>query len=515
MTTSYKYIFSIIVLIFFVSCKSTIVKENSSNSRVIIDLKNISPINNGVFEGWGTSLCWWGNRLGDNSELSDKAVELFFSKEKGLGLNIIRYNIGGGDDPNHTHIKRSDSAMQGFWKNVDSNNNFDYDWSKDLAQRNILKKINSCTDDIIIEFFSNSPPYFMTKSGCSSGSITGFYNNITINKLSEFASYLAEVTMQLQSLDGVVVTSLEPMNEPNSFSWAAFNNKQEGCRISDSKSQSALLILTRRELDRRGLQNVIVCGSDEYGPDLQAKKFNELTITAKNCISRINTHTYYGKNYKKLLQLACKNNKNLWISETDAPSVLGKNNGQMGPALALAKKIIVDMNGLKPSAWIMWQVIADYLSESPFNGIIDGSDLQNFEESFWGTAIADFNNDTIILSKKYYVFGQFTKFIKPGSYVIYTENDNYIAAFDPVEKSLSIVCINSDLVENKVFIDISSFINSYKKIISVRTSGKDLEHGENLSLIDIPITSYDKGNFSLELSPNSVTTIVLKDVELL
>ena len=69
--------------------------------------------NQGVFEGWGSSLCWWANRVGYSDVLAQKAAELFYGKD-GLGLNIMRYNIGGGDDPTHTHITRTDSEVPSF-----------------------------------------------------------------------------------------------------------------------------------------------------------------------------------------------------------------------------------------------------------------------------------------------------------------------------------------------------------------------------------------------------------------
>lgn len=52
----------------------------------------------GEFEGWGTSLCWWANRLGYDATMTQKAATAFFDKEAGLGLNIGRYNVGGGDN---------------------------------------------------------------------------------------------------------------------------------------------------------------------------------------------------------------------------------------------------------------------------------------------------------------------------------------------------------------------------------------------------------------------------------
>ena len=50
----------------------------------------------GEFEGWGTSLCWWANRIGYSEKLTSEAARLFFSDE-GLDMNIGRYNVGGGD----------------------------------------------------------------------------------------------------------------------------------------------------------------------------------------------------------------------------------------------------------------------------------------------------------------------------------------------------------------------------------------------------------------------------------
>ena len=81
---------------------------------------NGSPFNGGVFEGWGTSLCWWANRIGYSDKLTDAAADAFFDPDKGLGLNIVRYNIGGGDDPSHRHITRSDSNMPGFAQPIPS-----------------------------------------------------------------------------------------------------------------------------------------------------------------------------------------------------------------------------------------------------------------------------------------------------------------------------------------------------------------------------------------------------------
>ena len=89
--------------------------DDENRTIFTIDPTKGSPFNNGKFEGWGTSLCWWANRIGYCDVLAQKAADLLFNAETGLGMNIARYNIGGGDDPTHHHITRTDSMMPGFW----------------------------------------------------------------------------------------------------------------------------------------------------------------------------------------------------------------------------------------------------------------------------------------------------------------------------------------------------------------------------------------------------------------
>ena len=71
----------------------------SDNSIISVD---ISQLQEGrKFEGFGTSLCWWGNVIGrwEDKELVEKICALLFDKTNGLGLNILRYNLGGGENP--------------------------------------------------------------------------------------------------------------------------------------------------------------------------------------------------------------------------------------------------------------------------------------------------------------------------------------------------------------------------------------------------------------------------------
>ena len=75
----------------------------------------------------------------------------FFGKD-GLNLNIMRYNIGGGDDPTHRHITRTDSAMPGWM-----NENGVYDYTADRNQLNVLTRaVEAAGAEAKVELFSNS-----------------------------------------------------------------------------------------------------------------------------------------------------------------------------------------------------------------------------------------------------------------------------------------------------------------------------------------------------------------------
>ena len=124
-------------------------------------------------EGRGVSLCWWAHMCGTwSDDKIDTLVDWLVSPE-GLNYNIFRYNIGGGDDPQNRNCefhhmgkgKGIRAEMPGFKRYADS----PYDWEADSAQIKILLKIREKRPDAIFEAFSNSAPWFMTKSGCVAG----------------------------------------------------------------------------------------------------------------------------------------------------------------------------------------------------------------------------------------------------------------------------------------------------------------------------------------------------------
>src|ERR1700724_2379701 len=70
-----------------------------------------------------------------------------------LGFNIARYNIAGGDDPTHKHM-RADAQMEGF----QSGPGAAFDWTRDAPQRRMLQEAKK-RGASILEAASYSPPY--------------------------------------------------------------------------------------------------------------------------------------------------------------------------------------------------------------------------------------------------------------------------------------------------------------------------------------------------------------------
>lgn len=484
-----------------------------------------SPFNGGRFEGWGSSFCWWANRIGYSDRLTEQAARLFYGQEAGaLALNIIRYNIGGGDDPTHQHITRTDSAMPGFLvKQADGS--LAYDWNADERQRKVLRAaVCACGTAVgqkagtgaIVEAFSNSPPWFMCKSGCSSGAEKPEEDNLRADQYEAFADYLATVAEHFKTDWGIRFQSIDPMNEPASAYWGAMSEKQEGCHFDPGESQSRMLLAMRNALDRHGLCDVILCGTDETSIDVQIDSFEKLSPEARDAIARIDTHTYMGSRRAELRKLAARHGKNLWMSEVDGGDVAGVSAGEMGAALALARKIITDLNGLEASAWILWQLIGDHISSEGMNGNRD-SGMPDTRGGYWGIAVADHDRGEIVLTKKYWAFWQFTHFIRPGMYVLRlagtVDEADCLAAYDADSGALVIVAVNYLSCPRFFTADVSAFLHGRHGRVTIRayrTSGS-LSDGENSAPAECGRIRW--GRLKAQLRANSITTFVLSPVQ--
>lgn len=467
----------------------------ATGTVVRLDPSEASPFNNGEFQGWGTSLCWWANRLGYSEELTQQAARAFFSDE-GLGLDIARYNLGGGDDPSHNHITRSDSKIPGYATGFDDEGNIIYDWTADENQRNIAKAALAANPDLYVEGFSNSPPYFMTNSGCSSGAEDAGADNLNPEYYDKFGEFIATTTKHFKDEFGIEFKSYSPMNEPDTSYWGANSPKQEGAHYTPGEVQSNTIIATRNALDAQGLTDVLVAGTDETDISKAIKSYNALTDEAKTALGRIDTHTYSGSDRAGIKSTAIGAGKDLWMSEVD-----GNWNG-----IGLAQRIILDVNGMQPTAWVMWDIIdshKDSTFQTPDGTYSEANNSLNVTGSMWGVGMANHDTQTLELANKYYFFGQFTRYINPGDTII-ASSDTTLAAYNKKSGDIKIIALNSSGSSANYTFDLSAFANSGNVASVIRTNNSDEKWAE------IETLSFDDKQLTYTLPAQSLTTFVIE-----
>lgn len=486
-----------------------------------------------TFEGWGTSLAWWANVVGgwtmegeSGKTKREEIMDLIFGAD-GLNMNIVRYNIPGGENPAHKHMK--DGRQMPL---VKENSTSAYNWNADQNQlwvlkqandiRNAIALTNGVQSDVINEVFSNSAPYWMTESGCVSGGNFADMQNISSDNFSMFATYIADYVAYLQNNLGIGIDYVEPLNEAGSDYWAA-NGTQEGMRVYEGDNQSQLILAVYNELVSRGLigdgSDMRMTALDETSTELSVANWNLLSLEAKSVIAKINTHLYSHSvgDQEELNALAygahgdySNPEYKLWMSEVSYGADVEPSTTDMKYAMELAFDVQENINLMGASAWVYWQVVESALQNMMYGnnyGLIHGvfQDVGNDEYGIDMDGLAISRGD-YELTKQYYALGQYSRFIKQGYSIVsvesnVTENINVynVAALSPDGTELVIVSTNRGGAEPNTFYLKGFNAESCKKIV---TSGN-----KNWQESQVRVNG---GYLSDTLEEQSITTYVIK-----
>lgn len=425
------------------------------------------------FEGWGTSLCWWAHHVGGWAEAKRNAVvEAVVDPVRGLGYNIFRYNIGGGENPSHEHMERH-REMPGF---QDADGTFT--WENDANQRAILLRIAERGEDLIFEAFSNSPPYWMTSSGCASGSRTGG-DNLKADHYDDFAHYLTEVVRHYRDEHAITFRSLEPLNEPHANWWKS-DGSQEGCHF-DRASQEKIIQEVAKQLASKGLGETVVSASDENSMDDAVQNLRAFGAGTLAALQQINVHSYAGSRRKELRQLATELGKRLWQSESGP---LGQSlSDDTDTALFMAERIIRDLRELRPEAWVDWQ------SGDPARS--------------WASFTLNDSEQSYAPIKRFYMHAGFSRYIRPGAIFVDVDSEDMVAAVSADGSSLTLVVRNGDRSASRGYtLDLTRLPTVGLAAEAHRTSRtEDLER-----LPDMAIEDY---RLAITVPAFSITTFVI------
>ena len=510
-----------------------------------------------TLEGWGTSLCWWGNIIGSWGDADwnengrpdrEEIAELAFSPEY-LNLNIVRYNVGGGDKEDSS-IKRCEGLVPGWTEDMtrsrDGSKEFNREafYSKtseemsDAGQLWMLEQANRYRyeyaqetgqeNDIINKVFSNSPPYYMTKSGTSTGGSWSDSNNLKEDYYDDFAMYLARaikwIDNDLQSKFGEGVSYVEPLNEPDTNYWYEGSTKQEGCIYNTGELQSKAYREMQNAMDAEefggSLDEVKITGTDETGLWNAINSFNRLDDDVKANMETISAHTYSGNDSerKELHNIAESYDKSLWMSEVT------KGGGshyegchesmEAANTRSQSEGIMADYKYMQPTAWIAW-LVADSEYECLQTNSNWGLIHAVFEKD--GQPVPDYHTNLMdaygnrkegvpgegywAVTKQFYTMMQYSKYLKSGYTMIDIKDSNMCAAISPSGNELVIVAQNFD-GDRQTTVDLSTFPGAESAELYRTSDNESCELTETQDVTD--------GVLDVLLPANSVSTYVIR-----
>jgi O-glycosyl hydrolase len=314
-----------------------------------------------------------------------------------------------------------------------------------------------------------------------------------------FADYLTEVTRHFRDNWSITFRTLNALNEPNATWWCPTNqNLQEGCHF-DRPRQDHILAKVGDSLVAKGLIGTKLSGPDETAPGEATLSVNSYGSVTNGYLTQINSHTYQGDDYDRmnLHNRALSLDKRLWMSERDgSPEGVPHDHNAIEPGTWLAETITRDVNFIKPASWVFWQVVEDEeIVTRPPAG------------SNWGLFHADYSGATedYWITKKYYAYGNYTKFIRPGYQIIAPGYGKSLAAYSPSASKLVIVTYNDATADVSLTYDLTKFGTVTGPATPHRTSASE-------NLVQLANLSVTNRQFTATAMANSITTYVISGV---
>jgi O-glycosyl hydrolase len=319
----------------------------------------------------------------------------------------------------------------------------------------------------------------MTKSGCVSGSSDGS-DNLKEDYFDDFADYLSEVALHFKTEWGLTFRTVEPFNEPSAGWWKS-NGGQEGCGFKNN--QSKMIVELGKALQKKGLfPETSVSAADETSIKQAHDQLGNYTAEALSYLGQVNTHSYSDGSYRKqLFNRAFDLNKRLWQSETGPLS----KSGDEHIALWMANVIIQDLRDMHAEAWIDWQI---------------GDPAEN-----WRSLALNHSKQTFTPNARYYMHAAFSRYIRPGSRIIDSDNGNTLAALRP-DGALVLIVRNSGSSDVKYSFDLGEFVK-------IGTSAKVVRFELPGSLTKQSDIAVSGKVLSMTAKANTITTMVIDGAE--
>ncbi len=442
-----------------------------------------------TFEGIGASGAWWAQLAGgwDNVDpesgiaVRDRISQLLYSKTDGIGMRTYRYNIGGGS---------ADSGRGEYSDPARRAESFDdgkggYDFSKDANAVYMMKQAaKDGADEIIL--FVNSPIERLTKNGkahLNKNQI--FRTNLAPKNYGAFADYILDVAEHFVK-EGLPVKYISPINEPM---WI-WNGGQEGCHYSPRQAGKVMLCVAKKLAARKSLAGVMLSGVENGDIRWFNKAYTRNLLKypeVREKVDSVDLHSYclpqkflpafannrlaFVKRFRKWMD---KNYPDVPVKMSEWCHMQGGKNTGMASALETAKVMCEDIGVLNVTSWQHWIACSLY----------DYCD---------GLIYLDTEKRSFELTKRYYVTGNFSKYIPFGAvrFEVSTDDEAVTALGFKKDGRIYLVIVNFSAEEKR-------FVSAADSLVAVTDKNSNLRE-----------YSAEKGN-QITLTPESVTTVMLE-----
>ncbi len=345
-----------------------------------------------TFETFGTSSCWWSQTVSDE-ETAREIARLLYDDESGLGLDVYRYNIGGGEADNpDCRIWDRTRRTESFYVFNPETGEYEFDFTRDKNARRMLDMaVEYGAEQVIL--FCNSPHFSMTASGHASGGLTEYASNLPKENYGEFVDYVLTIADWFVA-EGYPVAAISPINEPQ-WSWGGEWVGQEGCHYTADEAIELLELFAVTMKERNSPYKLSGPESGELSPGYYEyiDKFFASEILNEFC-DTYSGHSYWIDNRYDLKTMAGDKfrndypDKKLEMSEwCELPMTIDSTTIDSG--LYMANIIIQDLNLLGAVSWQSWTAVN-------------------------GDGVLDFVNGELVRYNRYYAYKHFSQFIKEG-----------------------------------------------------------------------------------------------------
>jgi O-glycosyl hydrolase len=365
-------------------------------------IAKVAPADAQTIEGFGASGAWWPNDLVNfPADVQQLAGKLLFSLT-GLQLSGYRYYIGAGGK-GVTDPERAEKTV-----------------ADDTGGLTFLKAASDAQVPLLTGFVYSAPPELTTNGKTCGGSLKP-------GELPAFTSFVINAVKQIHDQQHVTLQYVSPMNEPDdSFPSCS----QEGMQVPvDQRAPMVQSVGKALATDAPYAKEI----ADETTADSilanEAPQWLSVPGTTQY-VAAIAHHTYDFPDdaiRKRVPPVSAQFKKPTWMTEICCYKGSGGVATSQGPGydptmfqgLWLADQIYDDFNVAGDTAWYWWTALSPKLGCDPKSNPLcvtqKNTTGQNDGLLYYDANGATDHITTLFPTRRYYVLGQFSRFVRPGA----------------------------------------------------------------------------------------------------